>query len=213
MVPGTRVWLEPATNPSRKLQWTWVLAELADGLYGTDTAYPNKMTGELLRRGLLPFLGEWPVVRPEQVYGERSRVDFLLENGNRQMYLEVKNCHLVYPDAFGYFPDSESQRATTHLHELSIMAARSNTQAAVLFFAQVPNLKAVRPSDVHDPAFAAAARLAAKNGVRFFAVQAKHTPFQTEFYGPIPVDLEPYCGDSQAAWKKAWKQKIADKSV
>ena len=31
---------------------------------------------------------------------------------------EVKNCHMVYPDGNGYFPDSVSARASRHMQEL-----------------------------------------------------------------------------------------------
>lgn len=204
-LPGTRVWLAPAQNPERKLRWTWMFAELADGIYGVDTAYPNRMTGELLRAGALAFLGDWSIIRPERPYGERSRIDFLCENGDQRLYLEVKNCHLAYGDGYGYFPDCQSQRATTHLHELSVMAAMPRTRAAILFFAQLPHLTAVRPSDAHDPPFAAAARLAHRNGVEFYAIQAVHAHTQTTFRGPYPVDLQPYdyatITDRRMTWK------------
>ena len=34
-------------------------------------------------------------------------------------YIEAKNCHMVYPDGHGYFPDSISARASRHVAELS----------------------------------------------------------------------------------------------
>ncbi len=220
-LPGTRVWLEPvAEDSSRKLKWSWILAELDDGMYGVDTGYPNRMTGELLRQNKLPFLGEWAVVRPEQKYGVNSRVVFLLENpvaiplaekAMSTLYLEIKNCHLRYPDGYGYFPDSTGARATKHLHELSAMAAQSGVGSAVMFFAQVPHLVAVRPSDVHDAEFASVARDVARGGVRFFALKAKHSRDCTEFYGPIPVDLAPYDVAPILAWRQQWKSAATSK--
>ncbi len=210
LVPNSRVWLEPVPpeNP-RKLRWTWVLVERPCGLFGIDTGYPNRMTGELLRNNKLPFWGTWRTVISEQKYGVNSRVDFLLQDPSRKregietLYLEIKNCTLLYPDGYAYFPDGEGKRATKHLHELMDVCKQSGVGAQVLFFAQISALKAVRPSDVHDPEFAATARMAAENGVRFACVQAKHFVDRTEFYGPIPVDLRPYDTTVVRGWRAA----------
>jgi DNA-binding sugar fermentation-stimulating protein len=70
--------------------------------------------------------------------------------------IEVKNCHLVYPDGGAYFPDSHSERATKHLRELVHWVHRGG-RATVIFCVQRRDAQVVRPSDVHDPAFAQAA--------------------------------------------------------
>ena len=56
VVPGSRVWLSAA--PGRALPWTWELLELDGRLLGVNTALPNKLVGEVLRRGLLPGLDD-----------------------------------------------------------------------------------------------------------------------------------------------------------
>ena len=38
-------------------------------------------------------------------------------------YVEVKNCHLVYSDGWGYFPDSVSERASRHVEALAALVA------------------------------------------------------------------------------------------
>lgn len=200
--PGTRAWLSRAHNPARKLAFTWELAEVRGCLYGVNTALPNRVVGHLLRNGLLPWHRRpWDDVRAEVRYGERSRVDFRMTRGTAHHYLEVKNCHLVYPDMRAYFPDSVSERAASHLRELAAVLATGAT-AEVLFFVQVPDAKAVRPSDVHDPAFATAARHAHAAGVAFSAVTVAQTPEAITVLRRIPVDLKPYATPRIARWRE-----------
>ncbi|MBX7246764.1 MAG: DNA/RNA nuclease SfsA [Candidatus Sumerlaeaceae bacterium] len=201
--PGTRVWLSRADNPARKLQFTWELAEVWGGILGVNTSLPNRVVGELLKERALSGLTRWQELRPEKVYGERSRVDFWMRIAGREHYLEVKNCHLVYPDARAYFPDCVSERAAGHLRELAAVLSKG-ASAEVLFFVQIPGVKAVRPSDVHDPAFAAAAREAATAGVKFTALEVRHTPDRIVVERKLPVDLKPYSTEPVAGWRTEW---------
>lgn len=57
LVPGSRVWVSPASNPARKLAWTWELVETAPGVVvGVHTGRSNALVREALEAGLLP----WP---------------------------------------------------------------------------------------------------------------------------------------------------------
>lgn len=207
--PGTKVWLSRSDNPKRKLKFTWELAEVDGNMLGVNTSLPNKMVGRLLAESQLPWLAKWPEVRAEKKYGEKSRVDFLLSDDGREHYLEVKNCHLLYPDTIAYFPDCVSARAAGHLHELcnciESVETTLQTSAEVLFFVQIAGASAVRPSDLHDPTFALAARNAAERGVKFSAIGLSHSENELSFYGPIPVDLNPYDFEPHAKWREANK--------
>lgn len=205
--PGTPVWLSRADNPKRKLQYTWELALIGEQILGVNTNLPNRMVHQLLLQRQLPWLAGWETVRPEKPYGEKSRVDFWLtaDEGAREHYLEVKNCHLVYPDGCGYFPDCVSTRAAGHLEELAHCCARpgGHVSAEVLFFVQVNGAAQVRPSDLHDPAFGAAARRAHAEGVSFSSIGVEHTAEAMTIYGPIPVDLQPYDTAPLLPWREA----------
>ena len=202
--PGFKVWLSRAENPNRKLKFTWELVQLPDGsIYGTDTGFPNRIVRYLLERKLLPWFSAYDQVAAERRYGERSRVDFLLTSSKRrrQLYLEVKNCHLIYPDGRAYFPDSVSQRATGHLAELAAVLG-PRTGAHVLFTCQMPGVKQVRPSDAHDPTFAHKAREVAAQGVRFSALEILHTPDEVRITRRLPVSLKPYRFERMVRWRK-----------
>lgn len=205
-LPGTRVWLSESANPNRKLKFTWELAEKDGRIIGANTAVPNQVMRLLIAGRRLPWLASWLEFAAERTYGEHSRIDFWLRMPRYELYLEVKNCHLLYPDGRGYFPDSVSERATGHLHELTNILGK-RTRAEVLFFCQIPGVKAIRPSDAHDPVFAAAAREARRAGVRFSALGLRQTPEELIVEARVPVDLKPYRTDRIARWKKLSRTK------
>lgn len=200
LVPGARVWLSAA--PGRKLPWTWELVELDGLLVGANTSLPNRLAGELFRRRLLAGFEDVTAVRPEQRFGRGHRVDFVLERPGGEHYVEVKNCHLVYADGLGYFPDSVSARATTHVDALARLV-KKGLRATVLFTLQREDARGLRPSIAHDPAFASAMRRAVKAGLTTRAVRLVPTLEGIHFDGEVPVDVERYDPAQSRAWSHA----------
>ena len=105
--PGDRVLLEPATNPDRKLKFTWLAVERSGGWVGVETGMPNRVVAEAARRDLLPGMSGLHGVRTEVKYGaENSRIDVLaLDGEGRQVFIEVKNTTLKAGD-WALFPDA-----------------------------------------------------------------------------------------------------------
>lgn len=60
--PGSTVWLSPATNPKRKLKYSWELIETNDfnkkTLVGINTSLPNKLAEEAIKDGTIKELQE-----------------------------------------------------------------------------------------------------------------------------------------------------------
>lgn len=200
--PGARVWVCAAANPSRKLAYTWCAMELDGVRVGVDTILPNRLVRAMLEAHAIPRMGPYDTVRPEYPHVAGSRVDFRLTAPGTVHDVEVKNCHLVYPDRRGYFPDSVSARATKHLLAL-IKERRRGVDATVIFVVQRADARSVRPSDAHDPAFGAAARKAAAAGVKFRALRATPTEDGLRVLGTIPVDLDAYGLDRPTAWRES----------
>lgn len=201
---GARVWLEPAPGPRRKLPFTWVAIEHQGLTIGVDTLRPNRLVRAMLEARALPFLGRWHELISECAHAPGARVDFRLLTARGPHDVEVKNCHLVYPDGRGYFPDSVSERAARHL-ELLAEGVHRGHRATVLFVVQREDVRAVRPSDLHDPAFARAARVARAAGVRFAALRVRPNPEGLAVLGRVPVELAPYPVARQVAWRAAQK--------
>jgi sugar fermentation stimulation protein A len=113
--PGRRVWLRPEPprpkGPPRRTRFTWVLVRHGRHWVGIDTLLPNRLCHQAVAADALPGLRGYASVRREVPYGERSRVDLLLEGprrdatgrlrrhrgrgDQRSCYVEIKNCHLT----------------------------------------------------------------------------------------------------------------------
>ncbi len=203
VIPGTKVYVSRApVGTKRKLAYTLELVRVGRSLIGANTVEANRIVEALLAQRLLTGFRRYDELRREYRYGERSRADFWVRRGKRQTFIEVKNCHLVYADKRGYFPDSVSERATRHLEELS-KVVRAGHRALVLFLVQHPRARAVRPSDVHDPTFAQAARAAKRAGVQFRGLRVRPTARAYIVEGSVPVDLGPYETGRIAEYRQA----------
>lgn len=201
ILPGAPVWLEPTNDPARRLRYTWVAVQREGVWVGVDTLRPNALVKELLRARRLPSLGRYTDFVAEFAHAPGARVDFRLSTPVGAHDLEVKNCHLVYPDRRGYFPDSVSERAAKHLRIFEGEAARG-ARCTVLFVVQHEGAAAVRPSDVHDPRFAAAARDAGRAGVRFRALRVGVSMEGLTALGHIPVELGAYSTVRVRRWRE-----------
>jgi sugar fermentation stimulation protein A len=170
---GSRVLLSRATNPARKLPYSWELIEVPAGggrsqLVGINTSRPNALVAEALREARLPPFTGYERVRPEVKYGRASRVDFLLErDGERPCYLEVKNCHLMRQPGFAEFPDCVAARSARHLDELAAMVA-SGARAALIYVIQMEAEAFDVARDI-DPSYDRAFRRALAAGVESYA--------------------------------------------
>jgi sugar fermentation stimulation protein A len=202
---GARVWLLPAARTERKLRFSWEAIEAVgiDGarlICSTNTVRPNRLVRALLEARVLKGLDDFATVQAERSFtvpgeaeGEAAhsgRVDFLLDAASASPhYVEVKNCHMVYEDGWGYFPDSVSERATRHVDALAALARRGARASVILVVQRGDVRHGVRPSGFHDPAFAAAAARAATAGVVFRAVRACVALDGTRMTHELPVDL------------------------
>ncbi|MEE4276943.1 MAG: DNA/RNA nuclease SfsA [Halieaceae bacterium] len=192
VVPGARAWVSTVPAESkRKLRYTLELLEIEGSLVGVNTQLPNLLAETLIRSAQIPGMKRFDRLEREVRYGVNSRVDILLHDARGRHYVEVKNCHLVYPDGGAYFPDSVSTRAAGHLEEL-IRCVEDGDRASVLHTVQRGDGRFLRPSDLHDPVYAATARRAARAGVRFHAVCLQPGIDGFTFLGTLPVRLRPY---------------------
>ena len=192
--PGAEVWLSPAANPKRKLQWTWELVrDAATGsLVGINTGRANAVAEEALRSGLADPALAASTIRREVRYGDGSRVDFLLtsEDG-RRCYLEVKSVTLrrsLSPPHVGEFPDAVTMRGARHLRELASVCAAGD-RAVLLYLVQREDCETVRVAADIDPAYATAASAAREAGVEFRALGCRISPGGIAAAAPLPVEI------------------------
>lgn len=187
--PGTRIWVEPNDDPRKKLDYGWRLTELVGGhLACVDTGAANRVVGAALGTGQIPALSGYDTIRPEQKYGEKSRIDFLLSAANRpDTYVEVKSVTLSRQPGLAEFPDTVTARGARHLTELA-QIAQNGQRAVLLYLVQRTDCTATTVAADIDPTYAAALHAARATGVEVLAHRARITT-QNISLGPDLVVL------------------------
>jgi len=105
----------------------------------------NELSRYFLQRRKIPGLERARIVKSEIRVG-RSRFDFLLKEGNRDIVLEVKSCTLV-GERIAMFPDAVTERGARHLRELA-RTSEEGVRTVVLFIVHWPFAKVFMP-DYH----------------------------------------------------------------
>ncbi len=187
--PGSEVWLSPARNPARKLKFSWEMIRVGDHLVGINTSHPNGIVEEAITAGAIPELTGYPEHRREVKYGKNSRIDLLLEGGDRPpCYVEVKNVHLRRDDA-AEFPDSVTARGTKHLGELADMVEAGN-RAIMFYLVQRGDCARFRIAADIDPAYDAALKVARSRGVEVLCYTCEMSTGGISVATPLPLELE-----------------------
>ena len=191
--PGWRVWLSPATNPARKLKWTWeiVLAGDAQVPVLVNTSRPNHVVAEAIGHGQVAELTGYGRMRQEVRYAQRSRVDILLdeaEDGGPQCFVEVKNVTLADGPGQAAFPDSVTARGARHMADLAEEVA-SGHRAVVFFLVSRADATQMRPADDIDSKYGAALRAAVAAGVEVLAYRCEISQVGLKLGARVPVIL------------------------
>jgi len=190
--PGAKVWLSLSASKTRKLPYSWELVEADFGngpeLVGVNTIHPNAIVAEALAADAIPELAGYASIRREVKYGEKSRVDFLLEHPDRPpCYVEVKNVHMMRHPGLAEFPDSVTARGARHLEELAAMVALG-ARAILLFVVQIGSSQRVAVARDIDPAYGRAFDKARKAGVETLAYTCAIDHGSIVLAGKVPIE-------------------------
>jgi sugar fermentation stimulation protein A len=109
------------------------------------TLQTNQVARYLLQAKKIPGLENAEIVRSEVSVG-RSRFDFLLEDQDGSILLEVKSCTLV-GEKMAMFPDAVTERGARHLEGLAKLSEEGK-RAVILFIIHWPFAKIFMP-DYH----------------------------------------------------------------
>lgn len=185
--PGARVWLEPNDDPKRKLKFAWKLLEIeAGGVVCVDTGLANRLVKEALAARKIAAFADAGAARAEVKFGEKSRVDFLLDGGEGKTWVEVKSVTLSRQPGLAEFPDSVTARGARHLADLTQMV-RQGDAAAMLYVVMRTDCTSMTIAGDIDPAYAQAFVAAREAGVAVHAVAAQISPAGLEMGDPVPV--------------------------
>lgn len=164
------VWVSFHDNPKRKLKYTLELTKMGENLICTNTGVANKIAIEAIQNGVIKELQSYENLKPEQKYGQNSRIDILLENENEKCYVEVKSVSLKIDDYLA-FPDAVTSRGTKHLNELAQMA-KDGHRAVMLYVIQRDDNLPFRLACEVDKKYCEAFKEVTKLGVEILVYQS-----------------------------------------
>lgn len=176
LLPGAEVWLSRSGNPARKTAFDLITVRKGNSLLvNIDSQAPNAVAREWLETQ------SFDVIRPEYRFGQ-SRLDFMMERGDKRFLMEVKGCTLER-GGIGYFPDAPTTRGAKHLREL---AGAAGYRPVLLFVIQMDGIAKVRGNRETDPAFCDALADAEKVGVRVVFLPCHVEPDELTFVPGVP---------------------------
>jgi sugar fermentation stimulation protein A len=171
--PGSPVALSHHPDPNRKLKWTLELVRVGRSWVGVNTARPNRIVEEAIAAGRIGPLRGYPEIRREVRYGERSRVDLLLEGKKGRCYVEVKN--VTYREGRqGLFPDAVTERGAKHLIELREVV-RQGHRGVIFFLVNRDDCSSFGPAREIDPRYGELLEEVASQGVEALAYRVRNT--------------------------------------
>jgi len=188
MGEGWPVLLSDSRNPKRKLRWTWELVHNGRCWIGVNTHLANGLAVEAITSGVIAELAGFSGLKREVPYGEKSRVDILLERNGARCYVEVKNVTMVDSKGRYSFPDAVTQRGQKHLKELT-RTVTGRERGVILFVIQRSDGGTFSPADDIDPLYGKLLRDAVAAGVEALAYRADVEPTGIEIIEPIPIVL------------------------
>jgi sugar fermentation stimulation protein A len=184
LVAGARVLLEKNCTPARKTRFSLRAVEY-DGVWvSIDAQVPNRLVEKALVSRVLPPFAGCEYLRREPAY-DGGRLDFLLSEKGKYVYIEVKSVTLV-EGRTALFPDAPTVRGRRHLLCLQELA-ESGQRAAVLFVVQREDAGGFAANSATDPLFAAALREAVAGGVEAYAYGCRVEAAQIELLERLPV--------------------------
>ena len=182
---GAQVWCQQFDNPNRKTKFDLITVKKGRRLINMDSQAPNAAAKEWLLSG---GLGQISELKSEYTHGD-SRFDFSFLKDGRRCFLEVKGVTLEN-DGICAFPDAPTQRGAKHLRGLTGLA-KQGFGTYVLFVIQMSDVKYLHPNDATDPAFGAALREAAAQGVQVLAMDCAVTENSMTIIKSVAVRLDP----------------------
>lgn len=190
--PGSRVYLSRSDNAKRKLPFTWEAVRVGRHWVSINTMLPNRLLRAACEARSIPELADYGAVRAEVAFGERSRVDLLLEGPERadlppRRYVEIKNVTLV-DRGVARFPDAVTARGQKHLREL-MNVVESGDGATLIFFVARADCEAAGPADAIDAEYGRLLREAVKVGVEVLPLFVRFRRRSVQLEGRLPLVL------------------------
>ena len=168
LVKDATVYLSVSDNPSRKTKYDLIGVEKVTDKnilkVNMDSQIPNDVVAEWLRN--CDLFSQKAIIKREVFYN-KSRFDFYIEDDNRRVFLEVKGVTLEN-NSVASFPDAPTERGIKHINELTD-CLNEGYEAYIFFVIQMKNIDYFTPNYETHPEFGEALKKAKNKGVKILA--------------------------------------------
>ena len=132
---NNKVWLTKSDNPKRKLKYTLQIIEDQSSKVGINTHITNKIALEALDNSIIKNFKNLVTIKTEVNFGSNTRFDFLIIEGKKKSFIEVKNVTLSRKKGVAEFPDAVTSRGFKHIEEL-LKASQKGYEIYLLYVIQ-----------------------------------------------------------------------------
>ncbi len=164
-----------------------------------DTQLQMRAFERCVQRELLPWLSKCRELRRNARLNQ-SLIDYLLQCGDGEAYLEVKSA-VLRQGRYAMYPDCPSRRGRKHIGELTRHSLRGG-HAYIAFIAALHGIEAFQPNRLADPKLAEMLLQAQQAGVELRCVGMYYCPQSAsiQLFDPdLPVVVPPSVARSAAS--------------
>ena len=169
---GNAVKLSEANKKDRKLKFTLEIIKSNGASVGVNTHRANRIVEAALLSNKIKNIKKIIHIKREVRYGENSRIDFLVNNKDEEIYIEVKNVTLSLKKGIAEFPDAITERGSKHLKELSKIKDKK-TRAIMLYLIQRDDCKYFQIAKEIDEKYNSNLQKAIESGVEVLCYNCK----------------------------------------
>ncbi len=169
---GNAVKLSEANKKDRKLKFTLEIIKSNGASVGVNTHRANRIVEAALLSNKIKGIKKIIHIKREVRYGENSRIDFLVNNKDEEIYIEVKNVTLSLKKGIAEFPDAITERGSKHLKELSKIKDKK-TRAIMLYLIQRDDCKYFQIAKEIDEKYNSNLKKAIESGVEVLCYNCK----------------------------------------
>ena len=169
---GNAVKLSEANKKDRKLKFTLEIIKSNGASVGVNTHRANRIVEAALLSNKIKSIKKIIHMQREVRYGENSRIDFLVNNKDEEIYIEVKNVTLSLKKGIAEFPDAITERGSKHLKELSKIKDKK-TRAIMLYLIQRDDCKYFQIAKEIDEKYNSNLKKAIESGVEVLCYNCK----------------------------------------
>jgi len=167
-----KVWLTKSDNPKRKLKYTLQIIEDQSSKVGVNTHITNKIALDALKNSIIENFKNLETIKKEVNFGLDTRFDFLINEGKKKSFIEVKNVTLSRKKGIAEFPDAVTSRGLKHIEEL-LKASKKGYGIYILYVIQRDDCNKFELAEDIDPKYCELLKKAVKKNLKILSYDCK----------------------------------------